>query len=29
RRTMEQSHGSSQPNRPNYLARLKDFALGE
>lgn len=29
RRTMEQLHGSSQPNRPNYLARLKNFALGE
>ncbi len=29
RRTIEQSHGSSQPNRPNYLAKLKRFALGE
>lgn len=29
RRTMEPPHGSSQPSRPNYLARFKDFALGE
>ena len=29
RRTMEELHGSSQPSRPNYLARLRDFALGE
>lgn len=29
RRTMERLHASSQPDRPNYLARLKDFALGE
>ncbi|MHC4179319.1 MAG: glycosyltransferase family 2 protein [Planctomycetota bacterium] len=29
RQTMEELHGSSQPNRPNYLARLKNFALGE
>ena len=29
RRTLERLHGSSQPNRPDYLARLKNFALGE
>lgn len=29
RRTMEQMHAASQPSRPNYLARLKSFALGE
>jgi hypothetical protein len=26
---MEQVHAPSQPSRPNYLARLRDFALGE
>lgn len=29
RRTIEQMHGGSGPNRPNSLARLKSFALGE
>jgi glycosyltransferase involved in cell wall biosynthesis len=29
RRTLEQLHGWGQPGRPNYLSRLKDFALGE
>jgi hypothetical protein len=29
RRTMERLHRASQPNRPNYLSRLRDFALGE
>jgi hypothetical protein len=29
RRMMEQVHAPSQPSRPNYLARLRDFALGE
>jgi hypothetical protein len=29
RRSVQQLHASSQPDRPNYLARLKDFALGE
>lgn len=29
RRTIEQTHGPSRPERPNYLARLKSFALGE
>jgi len=25
----EEMHGSSKPNRPNYLGRLKNFTLGE
>ena len=29
RREIEQLHGSSQPKRPNYLARLRNSALGE
>jgi cellulose synthase/poly-beta-1,6-N-acetylglucosamine synthase-like glycosyltransferase len=29
RRTMEHMHSPSQPDRPNYLSRLKDFALGQ
>ena len=29
RRSMEQEHGASQPSRPNYLGRVRDFALGE
>lgn len=29
RRSIEQIHTSSQPARPNYLAKLRDFALGE
>ena len=29
RRTMEQIHGPSRPSRPNYLARLKGFVMGE
>jgi len=28
RRTAERVHASSQPDRPNYLARLKDFGPG-
>ncbi len=29
RRTREKLHGPSQPARPNFLARLKDFAIEE
>ncbi len=29
RRTIEQMHRCSRPTRPNYIARLKDFALKE
>jgi hypothetical protein len=29
RRTLESFHGPAQPARPNFLSRLKDFALGE
>jgi len=29
RRAMERQHGPSKPSRPNYLARLKEFAFGE
>jgi cellulose synthase/poly-beta-1,6-N-acetylglucosamine synthase-like glycosyltransferase len=29
RGTLERLHGCSQPSRPNYLTRLKEFALGE
>jgi glycosyltransferase involved in cell wall biosynthesis len=29
RRALERSHGLSRPSRPNYLSRLRDFALGE
>ena len=29
RRTMERLHGSSRPARPNYLSRLREFALNE
>ena len=29
RRTIDRRRGPSQPSRPNYLARLKSFALGE
>lgn len=29
RSLMEPRHGSSRPSRPNYLAKFKDFALGE
>jgi len=29
RRHLQASHGPSRPARPNYLGRLKEFALGE
>jgi len=29
RQTMERIHGASRPARPNYLSRLREFAMGE